>query len=99
VDGRAPAGKTRSDPRRWLGGLGARDLALAGPEQRRAPVLVGDRRLLDERQTQRVAVEPIRVLEPIHDDADVVNASHHALPPQRMNGATLQEDASRIRTR
>ncbi len=76
----APSRQEPADPRRRIQRLEQLDLALAGSEQRRAHVLVGDRRLLDEREPQGAAVEAVGVLEPIHDDADVVNASHHAPP-------------------
>src|SRR4029453_3346204 len=51
------------DARRRLQRLEQLDLALARAEQRRAHVLVGDRRFLDERQPQGVAVEVVGVLQ------------------------------------
>src|SRR2546422_8637749 len=77
----AVPGQEAPDARRRIQRLEQLDLALARAEQGRPYVLVRDRRLLEERQPERVAVEAIRVRQPIHHDADVVNASHHARSP------------------
>ena len=53
------------------------DLCVAGGEQRRAHALLGDRLLLEQRQAEHVAIEPVGVGETLDDNADVMNPSHH----------------------
>src|SRR5437867_11408338 len=76
----AVPGQKAPDARRRVQRLEELDLGLAGAEQRGPHVLIRDRRLGDERQPQRVTVEAIRLRQPVHDNADVVNPSHHAHP-------------------
>src|SRR5207247_4562768 len=54
------------------------DLAVTGRQERGAHALIPDQRLLHERQTEGVAVEPIRLCEVPDHDAHVMNPSHHA---------------------
>src|SRR5207244_641677 len=88
VEPLAALGQEASDARRVVERLDQLDLALAGREQRGAYALVGQRRLLDQRQPQGVAVEAIGVLQTLHDDANVVNPSHHA--QSLLNGWTAR---------
>src|SRR5262245_60874795 len=92
--------------RRRIERLEQLDLGLTGAQQRGAYVLVRDRRLLEQGQSQRVTVEPVCVREPIHDDADVVDSSHHAQSPSAYEGAphetfsgTMKMPAGGARTR
>ena len=75
-------------------GIGARrleqlDLAVAGGEQRGAHALIGDLRLADERQTERVAPEAIRLVEILHDDADVMDIGDHVRRHTLADGAAI----------
>src|SRR5438445_3828493 len=81
VESLTAPGQEAPDPRRRLQRLEQLDLALARLKQGRTHVLVGDRRLLDEREPQRVAVKSVGLFQPSHDDADVVNASYPASCP------------------
>src|SRR5205814_8791562 len=76
----------------WLEQL---DLGLAGSEQGRAHALIDDRRFLDERQAERVAIESVGRLETLHDDPRVMNPSHDVLSSQRTKGAARGACASR----
>ena len=75
-------------------GVGARrleqlDLAVAGGEQRGAHALIGDLRLADERQAERVAPEAIRLVEILHDDADVMDIGDHVRRHTLADGAAI----------
>ena len=43
--------------------------------------LVGEIRFLEQRQAEDVAIEAVRLLEVLDDDADVMNPSHHVMGP------------------
>ena len=65
------------DAVRGIQGLEELDLAVAGAEERGADALVADLRLGEQREAQGVAVEAVRVGEPVHHDSDVMDPSHH----------------------
>src|SRR5207244_2391003 len=76
----APSEAASSAPgaRRRVEGREQLDRAVTGLQERGAHALIPDQRLLHERQTEGVAVEPIRLCEVPDHDAHVMNPSHHA---------------------
>ena len=71
------SGEEAADPRRRVERLEELDLRVAGGEQGGAHPLRGDRLFLEQRQSEHVAIEPVGVRQALHDDADVMDASHH----------------------
>jgi hypothetical protein len=63
--------------RRWRQRLQQLDLRIARCQQGRAHTLVGKLGFLQQRQAEHVTIEPVRLLEAPHHDADVMNPSHH----------------------
>ena len=55
------------------------DLAVTRGEERGPDALIRKLRLLEQRKPEHVPIEPIRVAQPLHRDADVMNRPDHAL--------------------
>src|SRR5262245_35044290 len=76
----AAPGEEAPHPAAEVEGFEQLDLAVARGEQRRPNTLVGDFGLLDHGKAQDVAIESIRVGQPLHHDPDMMNASYHGEP-------------------